>query len=36
VDEKGREVLSFIPGEAVWPAHFDLIDPRADWPVWRT
>jgi aminoglycoside phosphotransferase (APT) family kinase protein len=29
VDAKGREVLTFIPGEAVWPAHFALLDPPA-------
>ena len=27
IDEKGREVLTFIPGEVVWPAQFDLLNP---------
>ncbi|MCK1817681.1 phosphotransferase [Streptomyces sp. XM4011] len=27
LDERGREVLSFAPGEAVWPHRFALLDP---------
>jgi hypothetical protein len=27
IDEKNREVLSFIPGTVPWPDHFDLLDP---------
>jgi aminoglycoside phosphotransferase (APT) family kinase protein len=26
VDERGREVLTFIPGEVVWPDRFQLLD----------
>jgi hypothetical protein len=26
LDERGREVLSFVPGSVVWPDHFDLLD----------
>lgn len=27
IDEQGREVLSFVPGEVVWPDHFDTVAP---------
>ncbi|MQS06025.1 phosphotransferase enzyme family protein [Streptomyces alkaliphilus] len=27
IDERGREVLTFAPGEPVWPDRFDLLDP---------
>lgn len=27
IDEKGREVLTFAPGEVVWPDRFALLDP---------
>ena len=28
IDERGREVLSFIPGTVPWPDRFDLLVPR--------
>jgi Ser/Thr protein kinase RdoA (MazF antagonist) len=28
IDEKGREVLSFAPGDVPWPFHFGLLEPR--------
>ena len=28
IDERGREVLTFIPGDVVWPDHFALLDPQ--------
>jgi hypothetical protein len=28
IDERGREVLSFIPGTVPWPDRFDLLEPR--------
>lgn len=27
IDERGREVLTFAPGEVVWPDRFALLDP---------
>src|SRR4029079_18666368 len=27
VDERGREVLEFVPGAVPWPERFDLLDP---------
>ncbi|TQM72789.1 phosphotransferase family enzyme [Thermopolyspora flexuosa] len=27
IDERGREVLTFVPGEVVWPDRFALLDP---------
>jgi hypothetical protein len=27
IDERGREVLSFIPGTVPWPDRFDLLEP---------
>ncbi len=27
IDEKNREVLSFVPGPVAWPDHFDLLEP---------
>ena len=27
IDERGREVLSFIPGTVPWPERFDLLEP---------
>jgi hypothetical protein len=26
IDERGREILTFIPGTVAWPAHFHLLD----------
>jgi Phosphotransferase enzyme family len=26
IDERGREVLAFVPGSVAWPGHFDLLD----------
>jgi hypothetical protein len=28
VDERGREVLSFIPGTVPWPDRFELLEPH--------
>lgn len=28
IDDKGREVLTFIAGEVPWPYHFELVEPR--------
>jgi hypothetical protein len=28
IDERGREVLSFIPGTVPWPDRFDLLEPE--------
>ena len=28
IDDRGREVLTFVPGEVPWPFHFDLMEPR--------
>ena len=28
IDDRGREVLSFIPGTVPWPDRFDLLEPR--------
>jgi Phosphotransferase enzyme family len=28
IDERGREVLSFLPGTVPWPDRFDLLEPR--------
>lgn len=28
IDERGREVLSFIPGTVPWPNRFDLLEPE--------
>jgi len=28
IDQRGREVLSFIPGTVPWPGRFDLLEPR--------
>ncbi|MDP9025989.1 MAG: phosphotransferase [Actinomycetota bacterium] len=25
IDERGREILSFIPGDVVWPGHVELV-----------
>jgi aminoglycoside phosphotransferase (APT) family kinase protein len=25
IDERGREILSFIPGEVIWPGHVELV-----------
>jgi hypothetical protein len=33
IDERGREVLSFIPGAPVWPGRFSLLD--GDGPLGR-
>ncbi|MFP8902866.1 phosphotransferase enzyme family protein [Streptomyces atacamensis] len=27
VDDRGREVLTYLPGRTVWPDHFSLLDP---------
>jgi aminoglycoside phosphotransferase (APT) family kinase protein len=27
MDERGREVLEFMPGEVVWPEHVELMEP---------
>lgn len=27
IDEKGREVLTFMPGQVVWPDRFSLLEP---------
>jgi len=27
IDEKGREILTYSPGEVPWPSHFDLLEP---------
>ncbi|WP_410671392.1 phosphotransferase [Amycolatopsis sp. cmx-4-68] len=27
IDDKNREVLSFIPGTVAWPDHFDMLEP---------
>ncbi|GGY85513.1 aminoglycoside phosphotransferase family protein [Streptomyces nitrosporeus] len=27
IDERGREVLSFVPGEVIWPDRFALVGP---------
>ncbi|WP_419999723.1 phosphotransferase enzyme family protein [Streptomyces boninensis] len=27
IDEQGREVLTFMPGQMVWPDRFELMDP---------
>ncbi|MBA3488314.1 MAG: phosphotransferase, partial [Longispora sp.] len=27
IDDQGREVLTFIPGEVIWPEHFALMEP---------
>ncbi|MFJ1760677.1 phosphotransferase [Amycolatopsis sp. NPDC088138] len=29
LDERGREVLEFIPGEVTWPGRIDLLEPGA-------
>jgi Ser/Thr protein kinase RdoA (MazF antagonist) len=29
LDEKGREVLTYIPGTVPWPEHFALVEPAA-------
>jgi len=29
IDEEGREVLSFIPGECAHPTHLDVLEPEA-------
>jgi hypothetical protein len=29
LDERGREVLEFVPGTTVWPDRFDEVEPRA-------
>ncbi|AKG41691.1 phosphotransferase enzyme family protein [Streptomyces xiamenensis] len=29
IDERGREVLGFAPGEAVWPHRFAVVEPTA-------
>jgi len=29
LDEKGREVLTFMPGTVPWPGHFELMEPAA-------
>lgn len=29
IDERGREVLAFVPGEVVWPDRFALVEPTA-------
>ena len=26
IDERGREILTFIPGTVAWPGHFNLLD----------
>jgi hypothetical protein len=26
IDERGREILAFIPGKVAWPGHFHLLD----------
>ena len=26
IDERGREILTFIPGTVAWPRHFHLLD----------
>ena len=28
IDERGREVLSFIPGTVPWPDRFELLEPQ--------
>ena len=28
IDDRGREVLSFVPGTVPWPDRFDLLEPR--------
>lgn len=28
IDEQGREVLTFVPGEVIWPDRFALVEPR--------
>jgi hypothetical protein len=28
IDDRGREVLSFVPGTVPWPDRFDLLDPQ--------
>src|SRR5262249_60322881 len=28
IDDRGREVLTFIPGAVPWPDRFDLLEPR--------
>ncbi|MEU6258485.1 aminoglycoside phosphotransferase family protein [Streptomyces sp. NPDC047043] len=28
IDEQGREVLSFVPGEVIWPDRFALVEPE--------
>jgi hypothetical protein len=33
IDERGREILSFVPGTVAWPRHFHLLD--ADGPLRR-
>jgi hypothetical protein len=27
VDERGREILTFVPGVVAWPEHFHLMHP---------
>ena len=26
LDDEGREVLTYVPGDVVWPGHFDLLE----------
>ncbi len=26
IDDRGREILTFVPGTVVWPGHFHLLD----------
>ncbi|HEY1667519.1 MAG TPA: phosphotransferase [Trebonia sp.] len=33
IDDRGREILSFVPGTVAWPRHFHLLD--ADGPLRR-
>src|SRR5262249_62036998 len=28
IDDRGREVLTFVPGTVPWPDRFDLLEPR--------
>ena len=30
IDERGREILTFIPGTVAWPGHFHLLDRDAE------
>lgn len=29
IDDRGREVLTFVPGDMIWPDRFALVDPSA-------